>query len=186
MNTVGLVGARYSRGAIVFHWTIAVLIALNFAAAWIADDMPRQDKQIIMGNHKAIGITILVLAVLRVIWRLTHRPPPRVETLQRWEVLLAKVVHTAFYVLMIAIPLAGWAMSSIAARPVNFFGLFTVPMLPLGSDKAVGGVFHDLHEQGATLMLVLLALHVAGALKHHFIDRDGTMRRMLPGAAATN
>lgn len=186
MNTVGLVGARYSRGAIAFHWIIAALIALNFIAAWVAEDLPPEQAAQIMGNHKAFGITILVLAVLRLVWRLTHRPPPRVQALRPWEVALAKVVHIAFYVLMIAIPLAGWAMSSIAARPVSFFGLFTVPMLPLGSDKAVGGLFHDLHENGATLLLVLLALHVAGALKHHFIDRDGTLRRMLPGGAATS
>ncbi len=183
MDNAGLVGVRYSRGAIAFHWIVTVLILLNFAAAWVADGLPREGAAVVMGNHKAIGITILILTVLRIAWRLTHRPPPLVETMKRWEMALAKVVHVAFYVLMLAIPLAGWAMSSVADRPVNFFGLFMVPSLPLGSDKALGGLFHDLHELGATLMLILLALHVAGALKHHFIDRDGSMRRILPGRA---
>lgn len=174
--------ARYSRGAIAFHWTIAVLILLNIAAAWVADDAPKEQAAQIMGNHKAIGLLVLALSLMRIVWRLTHRPPPLVETLKTWEAALAKVVHSLFYVLIVAIPLSGWAMSSAfsGGKPVGFFGLFDIPGLPFAADRRTAGVFHEVHELFATLTLFLVALHVAGALKHQFVDRDGTLGRMIP------
>lgn len=175
--------ARYSRGAIALHWIIALLIMLNFAAAWVAEDMPKPEKMQVMGNHKAIGILILALTVVRIGWKLTHKAPPLVETLKAWEAALAKVVHWLFYALMLAIPIAGWGLASSAGqgKPVSMFGLIDVPALPVGSDKPTIGMFHELHEITATLMLVLFVLHVGAALKHHFVDRDGTVRRMMPG-----
>ena len=182
METPPNSAARYSRGAIVLHWLIALLIMLNFAAAWVAEDMPKEDAAVIMGNHKAIGITILVLTLVRIGWKLTHKAPPLVETLKAWEAALAKVTHGLMYLLMLAIPLAGWGLSSSwgKGKPVSMFGLFDVPALPVGSDKPTVGMFHELHEITATLMLVLFVLHVGAALKHHLVDKDSTMRRMVP------
>ncbi len=182
MDTATLPLARYSRGAIALHWIIALLIALNFAAAWVAEDMPKPDAALVMANHKAIGITVLVLTVLRIVWKLAHPAPPLVETLKAWEAALAKVTHVLLYGLMLAIPLAGWGLHSAfgQGKPVSIFGLFNVPALPVGSDKPTIGMFHELHEITATLMLVLFAIHVGAALKHHFVDKDGTMRRMVP------
>lgn len=182
MNTETISAARYSRGAIILHWLIAVLIVLNFVGAWVSEDMPKPDRAMIMGYHKAIGITILMLTVLRIAWRVAHRPPPMVETLKTWEAALARVTHAAFYFLMLAIPLSGWAMVSAfgKGKGVSYFGLFTLPALPVAHDKPTAEMFYEMHEVLGTLMLVLLALHVVGALKHHFIDKDGTMRRMVP------
>ncbi len=174
--------SRYSMGAISFHWLIAALIALNYAAAWYAEDLPKAEHMQVMGNHKAFGIVILVLTVLRIVWRLMHTPPPLLESLKSWEAALAKVTHGLLYVLMLAIPLAGWAMHSAfsGGAPVSLFGLFDFPGLPMAQDKATGGTFHDMHGLLATLMLGLVGLHVLAAFKHQLVDKDGTLRRMLP------
>ncbi len=174
--------ACYSRGAIVLHWLIAVLIAMNFVIAWLAEDAADADAAVLLGNHKAIGITVLLLTVLRILWRFTHRPPPLLETLKAWEAAVAKVTHSLFYLLMLAVPLAGWATHSafLKGAPVSVFGLFDMPALPVAWDKPTAGLFYDLHEVTATLMLVLIVLHVGAALKHHFYDRNGTVRRMVP------
>lgn len=182
MERVDTSAARYTRGAIVLHWLIAVLIILNVAAAWISEGMSKADRAIVMGNHKAIGITVLMLTVLRIVWRLTHRPPPLLESLKAWEAALSRVVHAGFYFLMLAIPLTGWAMSSAFSKGagVSLFGLVTVPALPVGYDKPTAGLFAELHELLAFGMIALIVLHVAGALKHQLIDQDGTLRRMIP------
>jgi cytochrome b561 len=173
---------RYSRGAVILHWLIAVLILLNFAAAWVAEDMPKAEAAQVMSNHKAIGITILLLTLVRIAWRFTRPAPPLVETLKAWEAAVAKVTHGLFYFLMLAIPVTGWGQHSAGSggKAVSVFGLFNMPALPVGHDKPTIGVFHEAHEITATLMLVLFVLHVAAALKHQFVDKDGTMRRMVP------
>jgi cytochrome b561 len=182
MNDEQLAQSRYTLGAIVLHWAIALLIALNFMAAWAAEAAKGADKLQILANHKAMGITVLVLSLVRLAWRWSHPSPPLLESLRPWEAALAKVVHWLFYVAMIALPLAGWLMHSAetGGMPVSFFGLFDLPGLPLAKDEVVGDIFHEMHETFAALMLALAALHVAAALKHLFVDRDGTMRRMLP------
>lgn len=173
---------RYSTGAIAFHWIIALLIAFNYVAAWMAEDLPKEQAGALMGNHKAVGITILLLTVLRILWRITHRPPAFLTSLQPWEAMLARVTHALFYVLMIGIPLAGWLMHSAysGGATVNAFGVFSYPGLPLAADKAGAHTAGEVHEVLATAMLVLAGLHVLGALKHQFLDRDGSLARMLP------
>lgn len=174
--------ARYSRGAIILHWLIALLIIGNFVGAWTSEDLPRDQRMIMMGYHKATGIVILLLTLVRIGWRLINPPPPLLETLKTWEAALARVTHALFYVLMLAVPLAGLGLHSAFAqgKPVSIFGLFDFPALPVGIDKPTIGLFHELHEVTATAMLVLLGLHVAAALKHQFLDRDGTLARMKP------
>lgn len=181
MNTA-TAAARYSRGAIALHWIMAALIVLNFILAEIAEDASKEERSILMGNHKAIGITILLFTLVRIAWRFTRRPPPLAETLKPWEAALAKVTHGLFYVLMLAIPLAGWAASSAWGNgaPVDMFGLFAMPALPVEHGKETAGLFGEVHETTAKLMFVLFILHVAAALKHQLLDKDGIMRRMLP------
>lgn len=182
MENASTSSARYSRGAVVLHWLIALLIVLNIVVAFVSEDMSKADRAIVMGNHKAIGITILVLTVARIVWRLMHKAPPLIETLKAWEAALARVTHAGFYFLMLAVPLSGWGLSSAFSKgkPVSLFGLFDVPALPVGADEPTVDMFHELHEVFAFAMIGLLLLHVGAALKHHFVDKDGTMRRMVP------
>lgn len=182
METTTAPRARYGAVAIVLHWLIAVLIALNYVAAWVADDLPKATAAQVMGNHMAFGILILLLTVLRIAWRLIHRGPPLLP-MARWERLLAHAVHGLLYLLMLAIPLAGWAMHSAftGGEGVSMFGTFTFAGLPFAQDKSLAEhVFGEMHEAFATAMLGLMALHVAGALKHQFLDRMPEMQRILP------
>ena len=174
--------SRYSMGAIAFHWVIAVLIAVNYGLAWRAEDLPKEAAAELIGMHKAIGITVLLLTVLRIVWRLVNRPPALLASLKPWEVLFARVTHSLFYVLMIAVPLAGWITHSafLGGTPINAFDLFSYPGLPLTQNKATAELAYELHEITATLMLVLIGVHILGALKHQWIDRDGSLGRMLP------
>jgi len=182
MESSPILARRYGLGAIALHWIIAVLVAVNYGLAWSAEDLPKPEAMQVIANHKAIGITILLLTVVRLVWRLVNPGPPLHESLKAWEAALAKVTHWLFYVALLAIPLAGWAMHSAGTggMPVSIFGLFDFPALPFGKDRETAGMFGEMHEVLATLNLVLVALHLAGALKHIVIDRDGTMRRMLP------
>ncbi|MFO1254136.1 MAG: cytochrome b [Sphingomonadaceae bacterium] len=182
METASTASARYSRGAVALHWLIALLIVLNTLAAFVSEDMSKADRAMVMGNHKAIGITILVLTLARIVWRLMHKAPPLIETLKAWEAALSRVTHAGFYFLMLALPLTGWALSSAFSqgKPVSLFGLVAVPPLPVGSDKPTVGMFHELHEIFAFVMIGLFVLHVAAALKHQWVDKDQTMRRMVP------
>ena len=180
-RTTGGAG-RYSLVAMAFHWILAILIGLNFAGAWASEELPRAERLVAMNGHKAMGITILLLTVARIGWRLAHNPPALLDSLKAWEIALAKVVHALAYAFMLAVPLAGWAMHSAASKgaPVAVFGLFSMPALPVGTDKPTIGLFHELHETFASLLLALAVVHVLAALKHMAVDRDGTMRRMLP------
>lgn len=180
---------RYSTGAIVLHWTIAIAILGQIWFGWRMSDLPLgAEKFELFQLHKSVGLTILLLTLGRIGWRLTHRPPPYAEGVKGWQRRLATTVHTAFYLLLLALPLTGWAM--VSASPLNiptqWWGLFTWPHLPglaelpAGQKKAVSGAFNVTHEWLVRLTVALLALHVAGALKHQFLDRDGTLGRMLP------
>lgn len=168
----------YTRSAIAFHWAIAVAIIVNLAIGIGHDAMPRGWG--VMPFHKALGITILVLSVARLAWRLTHRPPPLPATAPTWERTLAAATHWTLYALTIAVPLTGWMMSSGGnpPRPLSWFGLFPIPHLPV--DKASAGFGGEAHEVLGYALAALVVLHVLAALRHHLILRDATLVRMLP------
>lgn len=133
--------------------------------------------------HKSIGITVLVLSVLRLVWRLTHRPPDLPKTLPRWQRTASHATHGLFYALMIIMPLLGWAMVSASELPIPtvLYGLVGLPDMPgIPEAKAVAGRFRLLHEIGAKIFIALIALHIGAALKHHVKDRDDVLRRMAP------
>ncbi|HEU4967495.1 cytochrome b [Sphingomonas sp.] len=180
--------SRYSGGAIAFHWAIALLIAVNIALALITDDWHGPARSAAIQIHKATGITILVLSIARLLWRLAHRPPPLPAELRLWEAVAARAVHRLFYALMIVLPLSGWLMVSASAnrKPLNWYGLFGLPYLPFEGDKAVRGFAHEAHEILGYTMMALIVLHVAAALKHHYSDRTRLLARMWPGQVAAN
>ena len=165
---------RYSTVAMWFHWTIAVLVIVNLTIGLLHDAIGG------MGLHKPIGLTVMALTAGRVVWRLLHRPPPLPAHTPAWERGAAHATHWALYALMIGMPITGWLMVSGAAtrRPLTWFGLFDVPYLPVG--KAAGGIGHEAHELLGWLMLGLVALHIAAALRHWLVLRDGVFGRMAP------
>jgi len=123
---------------------------------------------------------ILLLTVLRLIWRLTSKQPAYSADLARWERVAARIVHVAFYVLLVGLPLMGWVGSSMEGVAIDVFGLLTIPGLPLPANRGLGHEILEVHGTLGEIMLYLIVLHVLGALKHHFVDRNGELYRMFP------
>jgi len=161
------------------HWVMAALFITVFSIGWYMDFLPLgMAKLEWMSRHKSLGITILSLAVLRIVWRL-YEPTPKALSAHKLERLAAKLGHLGLYAVMIAMPLSGWMMSSAANFPVSVFGLFTLPNL-VAPNKELFETLRTVHWGLSWAIAVLVGTHVAAALKHHFIDRDATLRRMLP------
>ncbi|MBQ1765256.1 MAG: cytochrome b [Aquincola sp.] len=173
---------RYTLTAIVLHWLLAVLIVGTFLVGWQMADMPFSPQRLKLYNwHKWAGSVILALSALRLLWRLFHRPPADVPMtpVQRTA---AHATHHLLYLLFFAVPLVGWAYSSAAGFPIVVFGLVPLPdFVPV--DKALAAAIKPWHGWLAYSLALLVVLHVAAALKHHFIDRDGLLHRMVPGRA---
>lgn len=172
---------KYSKVAILLHWLIAILVIANFVLASMAEDLSREAQGALMAPHKALGVSILFLSVLRLFWRIGHKPPPLPESIAGWQAGLGKFVHLLFYFLIIAVPLSGWLMASAhpKAPPVDFFGLFDVTM-PIGKDEGLAGIGHEVHEILTKPLFILILLHILGALKHQFADRLPFIQRMWP------
>ena len=173
----GQEAARYTRVAILLHWLIAALIVVNLLVGFFHEDFDKPVRGALMAFHKSTGITILALSLARLAWRLTHRPPAYDVSMRPWERVLARATHILFYVMLIAMPLSGWLLSSTGTRPVGlWYGLFGIAKLPAAAET------HDLweesHELLGYLMLALVVLHVAGALKHHFEGHRHMIERM--------
>ncbi len=171
---------RYSRGAILLHWIIAAALAVELA---IGFGMPGDASGFALFQlHKSLGITILLLTLVRIGWRLTHKAPPAVEG--GINGFLARAVHFGFYAFMLAAPLTGWAVVSTSPIdiPTLLFGVVPWPHLPL--EQALNHTLEEAHELLAFFGIGLFLLHVAGALKHHLLVRDGVLARMSPGGSA--
>lgn len=172
----------YDRVARSLHWLMALLLLLTLAVGMVMTDLPLSPRRLaIYSYHKWAGVTVLLLLLLRLYWRLTHRPPGLPASMPAWEVTVAHAAHWLLYALMLAVPLSGWLMSSAKGFPVVYFGVLPLPDL-VAKDKALGELLQNLHGVLAYALLVLVVLHVAAALKHHFIERDDVLARMLPRA----
>ena len=161
------------------HWIIVLLIVNQWLIAERAEHLTFSAKIAALGWHKSFGMTILLLAVVRLIWRLVNPTPDLTQETKPWERALARLSHVLLYGLIFAIPISGWLMSSAKNIPVSWFKLFQWPDL-VAPDKAFAQSMNDLHGNLFTALLVVAALHIAGALKHHFIDRNDVLKRMLP------
>lgn len=170
---------RYSTVSLFLHWGIAILVLLQILLIMAADANESAARELV-GVHKANGLSILVLTLIRLGWRLRHPAIPLPPSTPGWQKRVARLTHLLFYVVLIALPLGGWAASSAAQRPIDWFGLFDWPLLPIGPDRDLAGAFMDMHRNGVKLLYVLIALHVGGALKHQFLDKDNVLRRMIP------
>jgi cytochrome b561 len=195
MNTIVTEKLRYTTVAIALHWAIAALIIFNLGLGFFMEGLAPELKRIIIPLHISSGITVLVLTVLRIVWRLTHRPPPFLAGLAAWERSAAHAVHGLLYVLMLAMPLTGWALvSANQPRPdgggimlwsaIPWPAITALSRLEVSVQKPVHDSFVTAHNVGAWIMLSLLVLHVAAALKHQFVDRQAELARMGIGATA--
>ncbi|HUZ11415.1 MAG TPA: cytochrome b [Caulobacteraceae bacterium] len=181
--------SRYSSLAIALHWLIALLIIGNIALAWYVGSLRGLAQVSPLMLHKSIGITVLLLSLARLGWRLAVPPPKLPAYVRGWERLAAQGVHVLFYALMLGLPLSGWAWVSssplIKVHPTVLFGLVPWPAAPLprlGPDQlyAANKAFGFTHKTLAKIAYATIALHVLAALKHQFLDRDDVVARMIP------
>lgn len=170
----------YTRTAIGLHWLIALLIFSTFPLGIYMHDLPFSPRRLqLISYHKWLGVTIFMLALLRILWRLGHPAPPLPAALPAWQRLGAVATHHLLYLLLIVIPLSGWLMSSAKGVPVVYLGLVQLPDL-VGRDKVLGELLARVHQGLNLALAALVALHVLAALKHHFLDRDDVLVRMIP------
>lgn len=168
--------ARYSTVAIWLHWIIAALVIAELAIGLLHESLLKSAFFV----HKATGITVLALTIVRIVWRLMHRPPPLPAQTPVWEKGMAHATHWMLYGLLLALPLSGWVMVSRVSkrRPLDWFGVFDIPYLPVS--EAAGGVARNAHGLLGWVALALVVLHVAAALRHHLLLRDTVLTRMAP------
>ena len=162
------------------HWIVVILIITQWIIAERADALPNGLAKLeALAWHKSFGMTIFMLAALRLLWRLVNPTPDLTAETKPWERMLAKVSHVLLYALIFAMPLTGWMMSSAKNFPVSWFKLFQFPDL-VAPSEATFQRMHDLHGLLFATLVVVALLHIAGALKHHFIDKNDVLKRMLP------
>ncbi|SER01586.1 cytochrome b561 [Solimonas aquatica] len=181
MNTVP--ETHYSATAKWLHWLTLLLMLGGYTLGFIMADLPVSPTRLKMFvSHKWIGVTVFLLSLIRVLWRLAV-PPPQPVAMPAWQRLASEYTHRAIYLMLFLLPLSGWLMSSAHGFQTVYLGVLPIPDL-LHKDKALAETLEEVHESFALLMLALLAVHVAAALKHHLIDHDGSLRRMLPRRGA--
>lgn len=173
---------RYNPMSIILHWVLAIGLIAIFCFGLYMADLPFSPQRLKLFNwHKWAGISILVLSALRLLWRITHPAPPLPGKISLamppWQLKVHHLTHIALYVLFFVVPLIGWAYTSAAGFPVVLFGQFPLPDL-LSPDKALAALIKPWHKLSAYMLAVLAVLHIAAALKHQLIDRDGLLKRM--------
>jgi len=172
--------SRWGHVAQSLHWLIVALIITQVILATLAEDLPIGVKKLAMfARHKSVGITILALAVVRVAWRHSNPTPYLPGTLKPYERMLAHLTHAALYLLLFAMPLTGWMMSSARGFRVSWFGFFQLPDF-VPQNQALYEVMKATHDDLALALFAVVALHAAAALKHHYVHKDDVLRRMLP------
>jgi len=167
------------------HWILAIALVAIFSVGVYMADLPFSPQRLKLYNwHKWAGVTILALSVVRLAWRLTHTPPPLpgkvLAAMPGWQTAAYHATHVALYALFFIVPLVGWAYSSAAGFPIVLFGVLPLPDF-VSADKALAELIKPWHEITAFALAGLVVLHVAAAVKHQLVDRDGLMQRMLPG-----
>lgn len=170
---------RYGAVSRTFHWLLFFMIVGALIGGWVEANMPDgPEKAQFVALHKSFGVTILGLVLARLIWRLATPTPQPAPELPVWQVHASRLVHWALYVCMLAQPLSGLLMSQAADKPVEYFGLFTMPGL-VAPDQGLAEQLHGVHVFVSTTLAILIGIHAAAALYHHFWCRDSVLRRML-------
>ena len=170
---------RYPAPLRAIHWLTAVVVLVAWPLGYVLDDLPRGAIQNFGYNfHRSLGTLILVLAILRVGARLGFGAPKPLAGLPRWQAAASKAAHWALYVLLFAVPIAGWAATSAFGAPISVFGLFILPPL-VAQDRELAGALFEIHEILAFALAAVFVVHVGAALYHRFVKRDGVLARML-------
>jgi len=173
-------GTRFTGVAIGLHWLIAVAIIGTFALGLYMHELPLSPQKLKLYSwHKWAGVTIFLCVLLRLLWRLLHRPPELPAGMPAWQRKAAEATHVLLYLLMFAVPLSGWLMSSAKGFQTVWFGIVPLPDL-LDKNKELGDLLQEVHEVLNFTMAGLVLAHLGAALKHHFIDRDDVLVRMAP------
>lgn len=172
---------RFSSLSIALHWVMVLLISAVYFTILLRENYPQGSdiREGLKTWHFMLGLTVLVLVVARITVRLTNRRPPITPAPRVWQALVAKVTHVALYAFMLGMPIAGWTILSASGKVIPFFGL-ELPAL-IGPSKALAAQIKELHQTVGTIGYYLIGLHALAALFHHYIVRDDTLRRMLPG-----
>ncbi len=177
---------RYTRVAIGLHWLIGLMIFVSLGVGLYMVDLSLSPAKLRFYSwHKWAGVTIFTLVLVRCLWRLTHAAPPLPDPMPRWQRMVAEATHYLLYALMIAIPLAGWLMSSAKGFQTVYFGVLPIPDL-LAKNKDLGETLTLIHRYLNYTMIAIICAHIGAALKHHFIDKDDILRRMLPERKASH
>jgi cytochrome b561 len=170
--------SHYTRTAVALHWIVAVLIIAGGTLAVVMVGLHMSPRKLkFFAYHKWIGMTVLALVLVRLLWRSTHRAPPD-EPMPRWQALAAHATHWLLYLLMLAVPIVGWLYTSAAGYPVVYLKIWQLPDL-VSKNRDLADVLVRAHHWLGWTLLVVVGLHAAAALKHHLIDRDATLKRML-------
>ncbi|HVY59348.1 MAG TPA: cytochrome b [Xanthobacteraceae bacterium] len=175
-------GTGYTGIARTLHWLILALLIVQFAVGWLMPHIGRDTPvTTLIGLHFSFGVLVLVVALVRLGYRLSHREPPPEDGIPPWQTGTARLVHWLLYLLLLVVPILGWINASWRGMPVTFFGLFDMPKI-VATRAAGWGWTGDVHMLLANYaMLALVGLHVLAALYHYFIRRDRVLQRMLPG-----
>lgn len=172
--------STYTGTAKILHWLMALLLFAMLALGFYMSDLPLSPQKLQLYSwHKWAGVSAFLLLVIRLAWRMTHQPPAfpmQTPKIQQWA---AHLGHGALYVLMLVIPLSGWLMSSAKGFQTVWFGVLPIPDL-IEKNKELGAVLGEVHEALNIILILVLIVHVAAAVKHHFMDKDDTLLRMLP------
>jgi cytochrome b561 len=176
---------NYTRTAIALHWLMALMILVALPLGMVMTDLDLSPTKLKLYSwHKWLGVTIFALALLRIFWRVKHAAPGAPDTMPIWQRKVAAALHGLLYVLMLAIPVSGWLMSSAKGFQTVWFGVIPLPDL-VGKDEGLGKLLEEVHEILANLLMFLLVAHAGATLKHHYVDRDDIAARMLPWLAKT-
>lgn len=171
---------HYTSTAKILHWLMALALAGLLVLGFYMSDLPLSPEKLQLYSwHKWAGVTVFLLLMIRLGWRVTHQPPALPEQMPALHQFLAHAGHAGLYLLMLAIPLSGWLMSSAKGYQTVWFGVLPLPDL-IGKDKELGALLKEVHESLNLMLVALVLVHIAAALKHQWIDRDGILNRMLP------
>lgn len=177
MNQLPVVS--YSKMSKWLHWIVAVIVLLMLSGSFFLDDVPERFQATAYMIHKSMGLTVLFLMLLRFLWIIHKGKPALPSSIPAWERGLSRIIQYSLYVFLIMMPVCGWVMSVAENRIPVYFGLLKLPLYGVPVDKALSKFMGQSHTAIAWILIGLITLHIAGALKHYFIDKDDIMKRML-------